>query len=320
MVNGGRKIRLVIILGPTGSGKTELAVRLAERFDGEIVNADSVQVYRGMDIGTAKPSAEQLQRVPHHLIGIVAPDINFSAADFRREAAAVIADIHRRGKRIFVVGGTGLYLRALLHGLVASPTGDEQLRQELEAFAETVGNQELHRQLAIVDPLTADRLHPNDKVRIIRALEVHRQTGRPMSSFRDEHNFAGSYYESLKLGILVERQELYRRVDNRVEEMVERGLIAEVRSLLAAGYGRGLKAMRSIGYKEICAFLAGECSLEEAVALIKRDTRRYAKRQLTWFANDPEINWVEYPESFASICNHVNAFSIKGEDYAKSAV
>jgi tRNA dimethylallyltransferase len=308
MADDGSKIKLVIIQGPTGSGKTELAVRLAERFDGEVVNADSVQVYRGMDIGTAKPSAEQLRRVPHHLIGIIAPDGNFSASDFRREAAAVIADIHRRGRKIFVVGGTGLYLRALLHGLVASPSGDEQLRRELAALAETAGNQELHRQLAIVDPQAADRLHPNDKVRIIRALEVYRQTGRPMSSFRDEHNFAGSFYECLKFGILVERQELYRRVENRVEEMVERGLVAEVRGLLAAGYGRELKAMRSIGYKEICAFLAGECSLEEAVSLIKRDTRHYAKRQLTWFAKDPEINWVEYPESFVNICNHVNAF------------
>ena len=302
------KIRLVIIVGPTASGKTELAVRLAERFDGEIVNADSMQVYRGMDIGTAKPSPELRQRVPHHLIDIVTPEVNFSASDFRREATAAIGDIHRRGRKVFIVGGTGLYIRALLQGLVDSPRSDELIRRELEELAQQVGNEELLRRLAQVDPETAGRLHPNDRLRIIRAMEVYRQTGRPMSRFRDDHGFAGDYYDCLKIGILVERQELYRRVESRVEEMIERGLIAEVRGLLHAGYCRDLKAMRSIGYKEICACLAGETSLEDAVQLIKRDTRRYAKRQMTWFNKDIEINWLEYPESFATIYNHVIEF------------
>ena len=308
MDDSEEKDRLVVIVGPTASGKTELAVRLAERFDGEIVSADSMQVYRGMDIGTAKPSQELLRRVPHHLLDIVSPDANFTASDFRREAAAAISDIHRRGRRAFMVGGTGLYIRALLQGLVDSPSGDEAIRLELQALAESVGNEELLRRLAAVDPETAGRLHPNDRLRIIRALEVYRQTGRPMSGFRSEHGFAESHYNCLKIGLVVERQELYRRVDSRVEEMIERGLIAEVRGLLEAGLNREMKALRSIGYKEICAYLAGECSLDEAVRLIKRDTRHYAKRQMTWFNRDPEINWLEYPESFATICNHVIEF------------
>jgi tRNA dimethylallyltransferase len=302
------KIKLVIILGPTGSGKTSLALRLAEQFNGEIVNADSMQVYQGMDIGTAKPLPDQCHRIRHHLLDVVPPEVNFSAADFRRGAVAAINDIHNRGKRILVVGGTGLYLRALLEGLVDSPRGDEATRQALESLALQQGNAELLRQLAQVDPETAGRLHPNDKVRIIRALEVYRQTGRPISAFREDHGFSGNYYDTLKLGIRVERRELYRRIETRVDAMLEQGMVDEVRRLVAAGYDRDFKSMRAIGYKELCAYLAGECTLEEAVNLIKRDTRRYAKRQMTWFSKDSAINWLEYPESFATICNHVIDF------------
>ncbi len=300
--------RLVVIVGPTASGKTELSIRLAEECGGEIVNADSMQVYRGMDIGTAKPTPEQRQRVPHHLIDIVTPDMNFTAADFRREAARVIADIGQRGKHVFVVGGTGLYIKALLQGLAESPGGDEAYREELQLLAREMGNTELLRQLALVDPETAQRLHPNDQVRIIRALEVYRQSGRPLSSFRDAHGFAGTYYQSLKIGLRVDRDELYRRIEQRVDRMVAAGLVDEVRGLLAAGYGPGLKSMRSIGYKEMCAFLAGTYGLEEAVRLIKRDSRRYAKRQLTWFSRENEIYWLEYPDNFATICKYVIEF------------
>jgi tRNA dimethylallyltransferase len=298
------KIKLLVIMGPTGSGKSELAVRLAEQVDGEIVNADSMQIYWGMDIGTAKPGAEELSRVPHHLLDIVSPDQDFSASDFRREAATAIADIDARGKKSIVVGGTGLYIRALLEGLVDSPTGDPEVRQQ---FAQLPG-EELLRRLWEVDPQTASRLHCNDRVRLVRALEVFTQTGRPISSFRSEHGFSGSYYHTLKLAIRVERQELYRRVERRVDQMLEAGLVAEVSSLLAQGYGRELKAMRSIGYKEISAHLAGEISLSQAVELIKRDTRRYAKRQMTWFGKENDISWLEYPESFATILEHVIQF------------
>jgi tRNA dimethylallyltransferase len=298
------KIKLLVLSGPTGSGKSELAVRIAEKIGAEIVNADSMQVYRGLDIGTAKPSAEELARVPHHLLSIITPDLSFTASDFRREAAAVIADIDSRGKKVVVVGGTGLYIRALLEGLVDSPDGDPELRLQ---FAELPG-EELLRRLALVDPETASRLHQNDRLRLIRALEVYSQTGRPISAFRSEHAFSGSYYNPLKMAIRVERQELYRRINLRVDRMLQHGLVAEVAGQLALGYGRELKALRSIGYKEISSFLAEEITLDEAVSLIKRDTRRYSKRQMTWFSKEKDIYWLEYPESFASILEHVIEF------------
>ena len=299
-----KKIKLLVLAGPTGSGKSELAVRIAEHIGAVIVNADSMQIYRGMDIGTAKPSPEATARVPHHLLSMVSPAVNFTASDFRREAAAAIADIDGRGRKAIVVGGTGLYIRALLDGLVDSPNGDPQLRLQ---FAELPG-EELRRRLFLVDPETASRLHANDRVRLIRALEVFSQTGRPISVFRSEHAFAGGYYQALKMAIRVERQELYRRIDCRVERMLQDGLVAEVDSLLASGYGVEFKSMRAIGYKEIAAFLAGGSSLDEAVSLIKRDTRRYAKRQMTWFGKENDINWLEYPGSFANILEHVIQF------------
>ncbi|HJV64390.1 MAG TPA: tRNA (adenosine(37)-N6)-dimethylallyltransferase MiaA [Geomonas sp.] len=299
-----RKIKLLVVVGPTASGKSELALRLAERIDGEIVNADSMQVYRGMDIGTAKPTLEERSRVPHHLLDIVTPDRNFSASDFRAAAVAAIADIDSRGKKPVVVGGTGLYIRALLEGLVDSPTGDPELRQQFAGLP----SEELLRRLSQVDPETASRLHVNDRVRLIRALEVFSQTGRPISSFRSEHGFSGSHYQPLKIGISVERQELYRLIEQRVDRMVASGLVEEVQRLLGEGFDRQAKAMRSIGYKEIVAFLMGEMTLVDAVSLIKRDTRRYAKRQMTWFGKENEIYWLEYPETFATILGHVIEF------------
>jgi tRNA dimethylallyltransferase len=313
------KHRIVIIVGPTASGKTDLAVRLAECFDGEIVNADSMQVYRGMDIGTAKPSLELRRRVPHHLIDIADPDRNFSASDFRREAAAAIDDISGRGKRAFIVGGTGLYIRALLQGLVDSPSGAGEVRQKLEEEAKLNGNEALLAELAMVDPVTAQRLHANDLVRVIRALEVYRLTGKPISQQRSTHGFRGDYYCPLKLGLTLDRRELYERIDSRVERMIADGLVEEVRTLLGLGYTTQLKAFRSIGYRQISAHISGEYAIDEAVRLMKRDTRRYAKRQMTWFNGDKEINWVEYSDNFASIYNHVIEFFAKGEEHGKGA-
>jgi tRNA dimethylallyltransferase len=315
------RINLVIIQGPTASGKSELAVRLAESFSGEIVNADSMQIYRGMDIGTAKPCQDLWDRVPHHLLGIVDPDRPFSAADFRREAERAIRDIHERGKNVFIAGGTGLYIKALTGGLVDSPGGNEELRDELKRVAKSFGNMVLYDRLVRVDPVTAEKLHPNDLLRIIRALEVYEMTGRPVSELRSRHCFsdAGAYCY-LKLGIKVDRTELYRRIDSRVDWMFEHGLVEEVRGLLAKGYLPRLKAMQSLGYRQVCAYLSGEYSFEEAVRLIKRDTRRYAKRQMTWFRRDDEIKWFEYPGNIDIISTDVIEFYAKGEGYGKSTV
>lgn len=306
--------KVVIIVGPTASGKTELAVRLAESIDGEIVNADSMQVYKGMDIGTAKPPPELKGRVPHHLLDIVAPSVNFTAADFAAASQAAIADIHRRGRQAIVVGGTGLYIRALLFGLAPSPAGSEAIRRDLEAVAEQYGPEELLRRLAVVDPVTAARLHPNDRVRIIRALEVFQQTGIPISRYQQEHGFAAAQYHYLKIGIDLERGELYRRIDERVERMFADGLVAEVTRLLEQGCLPDDKPMRSIGYQETVELLAGRIDLAEAKRLIARNTRWYAKRQLTWFRREQEIKWVEYPKSFASILASVIAFLEKGAE------
>ncbi len=302
------RIRLLVIQGPTASGKTELALRIAEEIGGEIINADSMQVYRGMDIGTAKPSDEQRLRIPHHLVDIVDPDLNFTANHFRQEAKRAIDDIVSRGRKPIVVGGTGLYIRALIKGLVDAPAADEAYRAELQEIAAREGGEAILYRLAAVDPVTASILHPNDHVRIVRALEVHRHCGRPVSEMRESHGFSLDDYLTLKMGIHVERHELYRRIDCRVDRMMADGFIDEVRRLLLLGYSTDNKAMKSIGYSEICSFVKGEFPLEEAVRLIKRNTRHYAKRQETWFRRDPEISWVEYPETFDIIINHVNVF------------
>ena len=293
--------KLLVICGPTASGKSELAIRLASQLDAEIINADSMQVYRGMDIGTAKPTPAQRAAVRHHLIDVADPDRLFSAADFAHAADRAIAEITARNKRVIVVGGTGLYIRALLKGLVDSPSGAGDIRRELQEEAQTIGNPAMLEKLRQVDPESAGRIHANNRVRIIRALEVYRLTGIPLSRYQQEHCFGDQRYESLQIGIQVERAELYRRIDERVERMMAEGLPDEVRGLLAAGYGCDLKAMRAIGYKETAACLTGNCGMEEAVRLIKRDTRRYAKRQLTWFKADPDILWLEYSEKFATI-------------------
>jgi tRNA dimethylallyltransferase len=305
--------KIIVLCGPTASGKSDLALRLAPLLNAEIVNADSMQIYRGLTIGTAKPSGEQIALVPHHLIDSADPDQQFSAADFAAAASEAIADITRRGKRALVVGGTGLYIRALVKGLVDSPGGDDAMRRSLQAEAELVGNEEMHNRLRLVDPELAATLHPNNLVRIIRALEVFQLTGIPLSRHQHEHGFASHHYETLQIGISVPRELLYQRIEERVDQMISAGLLAEVKGLLDAGFSRDLKALRSIGYKEVAAYLCGEISLEEAIRLIKRDTRHYAKRQLTWFSADPDILWFEYPEKFDTITMYAIEFFARGE-------
>jgi tRNA dimethylallyltransferase len=258
---------------------------------------------------TSAPPSPHTSSGQRHLIDIADPDQHFSAADFSEAADEAIRDISSRCKRTIVVGGTGLYIRSLLKGLVDSPgdsTGD--IRQELMAEAQLRGNQAMLEELRQVDPELAQRIHPNNLVRIIRALEVFRLTGIPLSRHQQKHGFISQRYQSLQIGIQVERPLLYSRIDERVNRMLEQGLLQEVQHLLNAGYGPETKAMRAIGYKEMTAHLAGEYGLDEAIRLIKRNTRHYAKRQLTWFNADKDILWLEYPEKFDTILEHAIDF------------
>lgn len=288
------KPHLTVIAGPTASGKTAIAIELALRRGGEIVSADSQQVYRYFDIGTAKPSAEELAAVPHHLVSVVEPLEPFSAAEYQRQADAAIADITSRGKPVFVVGGTGMYLRILLHGLVEAPGADPELRAELEALAAAEGREAVHLKLAEVDPETAAKLPPRDLVRIIRALEIHKQTGRPASEFRKEHAFAGERYPFRMYVLSPPREELYRVIDARAAAMFQRGLVDEVRELIARGFGEAAP-MRSVGYVQAKAVVDGTLSVEEAIQQTAQETRRYAKRQLTWFRKEAGASFVEPP-------------------------
>jgi tRNA dimethylallyltransferase len=284
--------RVVVICGPTAVGKTAAGIEVARAVNGEIVGADSMQVYRSMDIGTAKPTAREQAAVRHHLIDVVDPDEPFDAAAYLTLGRRVLADLFRRGKTPVVVGGTGLYIKALLYGLFRSDARDPAVRARLRAEAEAQGAAALHHRLAQCDPQTAARLHPNDTLRILRALEVFEVTGRPISALQREHRFGDAPFHTLKIGLSLDREALYGRIDRRVEAMMAAGLEEEVRTLLARGYGPHLKSMQSIGYSHMAALIAGAVSRADCIRTLQRDTRRFAKRQLTWFRADPEINWM----------------------------
>lgn len=298
---------VVVIAGPTGVGKTNTAIGLAEAVGGEIIGADAMQVYRHMDIGTAKPTPEQRARVRHHLVNVVDPDEPFSAARFKQLAERVIKDLHRAGVLPFVVGGTGLYIKALTRGLFETDEVDEPIRARLLSEAEKRGIAALYARLEAVDPNAALRIHPNDRYRIIRALEVFEATGHPISLLQKRHDFSDEPYRVLKVGLFLERAVLYDRIDRRVDEMMASGLIEEVKTLLNHGFCPELKSMQSIGYRHVIAFLQGEVTRHDMVEQLKRDTRRYAKRQLTWFRADPEMIWFE-PLDVDSILQEVQAF------------
>lgn len=285
------RIKAVVIAGPTASGKTALAIELARVFDGEIISADSMQVYKHMDIGAGKPSKEQRAAMAHHLVDIVEPDEDYTAADFMRDADRAINDIHERGKRVFVAGGTGLYIRALLHGIIEGPAGDKALREVLIGEAAERGSGWLHERLKSLDPEAAASIHPNNLRRALRALEVTLLSKRPSSELKREHAFLENRYDALLIGLKMDRQALYAAIDERVDGMLAKGLVHETKSLVDAGYSTSLKPMNGLGYKEVTGFLTGEYPLAEAVRLIKRNTRRYAKRQITWFNKEPGITW-----------------------------
>jgi len=300
---------LLVICGPTASGKTGLALSLAEQFPVEILSADSRQVYRRLDIGTAKPTAEELSRVRHHLIDLVEPEQPFSVADFVDLANAAIADIAARGQWPLLVGGTGLYIQALTAGLAETPPADPQLRAALEAEAREHGLDRLYRRLQKIDPPTAARLSPNDQVRIVRALEVEALSGCRMSDFQARHAFADHPFRLLKLGLLQEREHLYRRIEQRVDAMFAAGLVDEVRTLLASGCPADVKGLKTIGYQEVMAYLRGDCDLPTAIELVKRNSRRYAKRQMTWFRRDSSIIWVDPEREFVRITELIAEFN-----------
>ncbi|MCP3983075.1 MAG: tRNA (adenosine(37)-N6)-dimethylallyltransferase MiaA [bacterium] len=275
---------VVVVTGPTAAGKTALAIELAQQFGGEIVNADSQQVYRFMNVGTAKPSAEERALVPHHVIDVVTPDIQYHAARFEADARAAAARIRARGKRVFLVGGTGLYIRAFLEGLGAGVPRDPALREELEAFDEehrkAGDTTALHERLARVDPESAKRLHPNDRVRLIRAIELFESTGRPAGEQRDAD--AKPRELALHLAIDPGREELIERINSRCEAMLAGGLLQEARDLRERGYGPELPSMRAIGYRHMQPVIEGREILANVLEAMKHDTRQFARRQRTW--------------------------------------
>ncbi|HTN72917.1 MAG TPA: tRNA (adenosine(37)-N6)-dimethylallyltransferase MiaA [Methylomirabilota bacterium] len=285
------KPKIIILLGPTAVGKSDVALELAVEVNAEIINADSQQVYRYMNIGTAKPSPAVRERVPHHLIDIVDPDEEFNVAVFRQMAQENIEAIRRRKKNVIVCGGTGLYLKALTRGLFSGPKEEPKIRRALEAEIESSGLISLYRRLERFDPKATSWIHPHDRQRIIRALEVYDLTGKPISLWQKEHAFSENAFDALKLGLNRDRAELYELINRRCESMIQEGFLEEVRGLAEKGYGLDLKPMQSVGYRHMGLVLNGAMSLDKASELMKRDTRRLAKRQLTWFRQDREIRW-----------------------------
>jgi tRNA dimethylallyltransferase len=287
------KPKIIIICGPTALGKTSIAINVAGIFNGEIIGADSMQIYRYMDIGTAKPTTDEQSRVAHHMIDIIEPDEHFDARQFAEMAYEKIIRLYARGVTPFVVGGTGLYIKALVHGLFKAGPSDLHVRERLQEQARIYGADFLHQKLRRYDPDTAERIHPNDSYRIIRALEVRELTGKTITAFQQDHGFKDHRFRVLKIGLHIDREVLYDRINHRVDAMIDSGFLDEVKGLLEMGYSDDLKSMQSIGYRHLIDFIKGRCSWDETMRILKRDTRRYAKRQLTWFKADPEIVWRE---------------------------
>jgi len=307
MFDSKEKPKVVIICGPTGIGKTSVAIDIADVVNGEIISADSMQIYRYMDIGTAKPTIEEQRRIRHHIINIVDPDENFDAAKFSKRAHEKIIELYTGGIPPLVVGGTGLYIKALVHGLFDADTVNYDIRDVLKKEAVIHGTGFLHKRLTAYDPDAAGKIHPNDTYRIIRALEMIEATGETISKHQEGHGFKNKRYKVFKIGLRMERKALYHRINKRVDAMIEKGLVDEVKYLLDRGYSENLKSMQSIGYRHIVDFIKGRLSWDEVLRTLKRDTRRYAKRQMTWFKADPEIVWVN-PSDVEGMITRVKDF------------
>jgi len=302
---------IVVLLGPTAVGKTAISVDLAERWNAEILIADSMQVYQHMEIGTAKPSAEERARVPHHLLDLVEPDQPFTAGDFRRLAEAKVREIWERERLPLIVGGCGLYIRALADGLFFGPSQGPEIRERLQKLAQEKGGEALRKRLALLDPLSAERIHPHDTYRIVRALEIFEATGKKPSEVRGAHWPRRKGRAFFFIGLSRPRSSLYRLIEERIDSMIEEGFLLEVKALLAR-FSADCKPFRGLGYRHMIHYLQGKWGWEEMVSLWKRDTRRYAKRQLTWFSRDDRIHWFSLEEGQEEACRRIQEF-IKSE-------
>lgn len=308
---------VIIIVGPTASGKTKISIELAKEINGEIISADSMQIYKYMDIGTAKADAEEMQGIQHYLVDEVTPDEEFSVARFQEKAYQYIEEILQKGKVPIIAGGTGLYVNSLIYNInFTETTSDWELRERLKKEAEEKGNQYLHEKLREVDPEAAEKLHVNDVKRVIRALEVYEYTKMPISYHQEISRQNPPRFNYILIGLKMDRQKLYDRINRRVDIMLEKGLVEEVRKLVQRGYDRNTVAMQGLGYKEILAYFRGEMTLEEAVEVIKMDSRRYAKRQITWFKRYENIHWVDldecgnFDETLKNIKNYIASSGI----------
>ena len=285
--------RVIVITGPTATGKTALGARLAQELESEVISADSMQIYEHMDVGTAKPTEEEMLGVPHHMIGCVSPFDRYSVSRYVEDASKIADDLLSRGKIPVIVGGTGLYIDSLIAGTSFASQGDGKIREELNREFDEAGGEAMLRRLREVDPASAEKLHPSDRRRIVRALEIHALTGSAKSVLDETTRSVPPRYDAVKIALsFADRADLYDRIDRRVDGMMANGLLEEVRSLLEMGLSEEHTAMQAIGYKEITAALRGECSVQEAVDAVKRGSRRYAKRQLSWLRRDETVKWL----------------------------
>ncbi|HEY3198386.1 MAG TPA: tRNA (adenosine(37)-N6)-dimethylallyltransferase MiaA [Nitrospirales bacterium] len=291
-----KTLPVIFLVGPTAIGKSRVAMLVARALKTEILTADSTQVYRGMDIGTDKASLGDRAAVPHRLIDLVDPDIPFDAGQYRRAAILEIARLHGDGRIPLVVGGTGLYVRTLAYGLWKGPAADWEARRQWLAAEAAQGDGHLWAQLAQVDPLLAAKVHPRDRNKIVRGLEVAKQTGTPLSEWHQRHGFLERPFPSVMIGLTMDRAALYRRIDARVLREIQDGLVEETQRLLDAGYGEHLGSMKALGYRQITGYLKGRYGYDEAVRKLQRDTRHFAKRQMTWFRSDPNVHWLSLGE------------------------
>ena len=308
------KENLCIIVGPTAIGKSDLGVNLAIKHNGEVISADSMQIYKHMDIGTAKVRKDEMKGIPHHMIDIIPPDEGFTVSDFKHRAKNHIREINAKGKLPIVVGGTGLYVNSLVYNLdFAEIPPNEDLRSEYESLIEQFGNDYLHERLMKIDPISGEKISLNDKKRTMRALEIYDSTGKTMSEHNKNFRVMNEDYNLVYIALNMDRSQLYERINHRVDAMFESGLVEEVQSILDMGYSPDLVALKAIGYKEIIMYLENQITLEEAIELIKKGSRNYAKRQLTWFRRDKRIKWINIDEydNNIDVCNYISNYIVE---------